>query len=63
MTIYTDVLYISCIIYLLDEGSEMVETCSRLTVHVKVIRNCAGLTGLCRVKTTRSLTSDAKGLL
>ena len=39
----------------------MVETCSRLTVrHVNVTRHCAGLTGLYRVKTARSLTSDAK---
>ena len=61
MTIHTKVLYISCISYLLDEGSEMVETCSRLAVrHVNVTRKCAGLTGLYRVKTALSLTSDAK---
>ena len=47
--------------YLLDEGSEMFVTCSRLKVrHVNVTRNCAGLTGLYRVKTARSLISDAK---
>jgi hypothetical protein len=50
MTIHTNVLYISCISRLPDEGSEMVETCSRLTVrHINVTRVCAGLTGLYRV--------------
>ena len=39
----------------------MFVTCSRLKVrHVNVTRNCAGLTGLYRVKTARSLISDAK---
>jgi len=61
MAMYTNVLYISCISCLLDEGSEKVETCSRLTVrHINVTRHCAGLTELYRVKTARSLTSDAK---
>jgi len=47
--------------YLLDEGSEIFVTCSKPKVcHVNIIRNFAGLTGLYRVKTARSLISDAK---